>query len=102
MASNKLPKGVDQRHRDADGEIRHKRGDTRVKTIRVEYGSNVLPGFSPAARLDTVLRKTGATTLHEVLKRQSGGEFVRFLRKSPLKGVAFGSKDKSGDLRRKR
>ena len=32
--------GLDNRTRDDDGEIRQKRGDTLVRTLRQEYGPN--------------------------------------------------------------
>ena len=34
---NKFPKGLDGRSRDRDGEIRHKRSDTKLETIRDTY-----------------------------------------------------------------
>jgi len=37
-AAKHFPKGLDHRQRDKDGEIRQKRGDTQVKTLRKEYG----------------------------------------------------------------
>jgi hypothetical protein len=36
MAPKHFPKGLDHRQRDQDGEIRQKRGDTLVKTLRKE------------------------------------------------------------------
>jgi hypothetical protein len=64
-------KGLDGRSRDANGEIRRKRGDTRIRTIREEH-----PGFAPGwrsdARLDTVLEETGALSLRQLLKDESG------------------------------
>jgi hypothetical protein len=68
MAAKHFPKGLDGRQRDRDGEIRQKRCDTQVKTIRKEYGEHVLPGFRPTTRLDAVLKKTGAESLHQLLK----------------------------------
>ena len=71
MATKHFRKGLDKRQRDKSGEIRHKRGDTQVKTIRKEYGDHVLRGFSATARLDTVLKKTGAESLHQLLKMKT-------------------------------
>ena len=34
------PRGLDGRQRDRDGEIRKKRDDTLVRTLRAEYGDN--------------------------------------------------------------
>jgi hypothetical protein len=63
------PKGLDGRQRDANGEIRHKRGDTLVRTLRKEYGEDFAKGVRSDARLDTVLERTGATSLSELLKK---------------------------------
>ena len=37
-------RGLDDRCRDLDGEIRHKRGDTLVGTLRKTYGPDFAPG----------------------------------------------------------
>ncbi|MDR5812066.1 hypothetical protein QCE62_00500 [Caballeronia sp. LZ033] len=63
------PKGLDGRQRDANGEIRQKRGDTLVRTLRREYGEGFAPGIRSDARLDTVLDRTGAKSLSELLKK---------------------------------
>ena len=39
--SNPCETGLDDRCRDADGEIRRKRGDTLVGTLREEYGPDL-------------------------------------------------------------
>jgi len=64
------PKGLDGRQRDADGEIRQKRGDTLVRTLRKEYGDDFAKGVRSDARLDTVLERTGANSLSELLKKK--------------------------------
>lgn len=60
--------GLDGRHRDNDGEIHRKRGDTLIGTIRKEH-----PGFAPGtrsdSRLDTYLDKTGYDSLSDALKK---------------------------------
>jgi hypothetical protein len=48
--------GLDGRHRDIDGEISKKRGDTLVRTLREIYGPDFAPGRRSDMRLDT-LRK---------------------------------------------
>jgi hypothetical protein len=60
--------GLDDRCRDADGEIRRKRGDTLVGTLREEYGQTFAPGVRSDMRLDTLLERTGATSLTEFLR----------------------------------
>lgn len=62
------PKGLDGRMRDQDGEIRDKRRDTLVGTLRNEYGDHVAPGYRADAKLGTVLDKEGLETLDQLLR----------------------------------
>lgn len=61
--------GLDGRHRDADGQIRHKNGNTRVDTLRETYGENFGKGFRGDMKLETLLERTGSSTLTEYLKK---------------------------------
>jgi hypothetical protein len=69
--SNHCETGLDGRCRDADGEIRRKRGDTLVGTLRDEYGPNFAPGVRSDMRLDTLLERTGAASLSDFLRNQN-------------------------------
>ena len=62
--------GLDGRHRDQDGEIRHKRRDTLVRTLRDEYGQDFAKGYRADAELGTVLVKEGKSSLHELLTKK--------------------------------
>lgn len=68
--THKLPRGLDGRTRDQNppkaGEIREKRGDTRVATLRREYGDNFAPGVRGDMRLDTLRDRTGKS-LHQLV-----------------------------------
>lgn len=68
MSKKHCDDGLDSRCRDADGEIRHKRGDTLVGTLRQTYGADFASGARSDMRLDTLLDKTGAESLSELLK----------------------------------
>ncbi len=70
MAVKHFRKGLDNRQRDRRGTVRRKRGDTLVRTLREEYGEHFLKGFRSTTRLDAVLKKTGAESLHQLLKKQ--------------------------------
>jgi hypothetical protein len=65
-------RGLDGRGRDQNppksGEIREKRGDTLVSTLRKEYGSDFLPEYRSDAKLSTV-RDREQASLHQLLKR---------------------------------
>ena len=69
MARNgkQCPTGLDQRCRDLDGEIRQKRGDTLVRTLREIYGPGFAPGVRSDMRLDT-LRERAGESLSKLLK----------------------------------
>lgn len=70
MAKRNCDTGLDNRCRDSDGEIRHKRRDTLVSTLRNTYGSDFARSYRSDAMLGTVLENEGAATLSELLKRQ--------------------------------
>jgi hypothetical protein len=70
MAEKGCNTGLDGRCRDEDGEIRRKRSDTLVRTLRREYGEDFAPGIREDATLGTVLDRAGAESLSEYLKDQ--------------------------------
>lgn len=61
--------GLDDRYRDENGEIRKKREDTLVGTLRKTYGPDFLPDFRSDATLGTVLNRTGCDSLAELVKK---------------------------------
>jgi hypothetical protein len=62
---------VDGRTQEQNGEIRRKRGDTLVRTLRKVYGMDFLQGFRSDATLTTVLKETGAASLSQLVKNKS-------------------------------
>ena len=62
--------GLDGRHRDKDGKIRQKSGNTLVKTLRKEYGEHFAKGYEPNTKLSELLKKEGCASLHEFLHRK--------------------------------
>jgi hypothetical protein len=62
-----FPKGLDDRMRDQDGEIREKRGDTHMGSIEREYGRDF--GVRSDMRLDTFLERNNLDSLSEALKK---------------------------------
>jgi len=61
--------GLDDRCRDQDGEIRQKRGDTLVRTLRETYGPDFAPGVRSDMRLDTLRERAGGASLSQILKK---------------------------------
>jgi hypothetical protein len=67
MGKKPCDTGLDNRCRDLDGEIRQKRGDTLVGTLRKTYGAEFAPGARSDIRLDTLRERTGGS-LSKILK----------------------------------
>ena len=61
--------GIDGRHRDLNGEIRQKNGNTKIDTLRRTYGDDFAKGHRGDMKLDTLLENSGASSLSEYLKR---------------------------------
>ena len=70
IMSQKIPQpGLDQRHRDANGEISRKHGNTMVGTLRQTYGTDFAAGRRSDMKLSTLLDQSGAPSLRQYLKR---------------------------------
>jgi hypothetical protein len=60
---------LDGRHRDKSGRIDKKHGNTRVGTLRKEYGDSFAEGRRKDMMLKSLLRETGTASLHEYLRQ---------------------------------
>lgn len=69
MSNGNRRPGLDGRHRDADGRISEKHGNTRVDTLRDRYGDGFAPGVRGDAHLRTLLDRTGSPSLSQYLKK---------------------------------
>ncbi len=65
--------GLDDRCRDLNGEIRQKRGDTLVRTLRETYGSDFARGVRGDTRLDTLRGRANGVSLSQILKTYRKG-----------------------------
>ena len=63
-------KGLDQRHRDRDGTISRKHGNTKVGTLRKEFGEQFAEGRRSDLLLKNLLAKSGANSLDDYLKHR--------------------------------
>lgn len=61
--------GLDHRHRDVDGEISRKHGNTQIGTLRQTYGNDFAAGRRSDMKLSTLLNNSGAPSLTQYLKR---------------------------------
>jgi hypothetical protein len=59
--------GLDGRHRDADGEISRKHGNTQIMTLRETYGKDFAKGEPGAARLKDVLARLDEPSLSKLI-----------------------------------
>jgi hypothetical protein len=55
--------GLDGRHRDTNGQIHHKMGNTRLGTLRETYGEDFAAGHRRDMKLENLLKETGAKSL---------------------------------------
>jgi hypothetical protein len=67
VAAMKQP-GLDGRHRDQDGEISRKHGNTLVSTLRQTYGPSFAPGIPGNVRLSGVLRQLDEPSLSQLVR----------------------------------
>ena len=59
---------LDDRHRDANGQISKKHGNTLVSTLRKIYGNSFAAGHPADATLADVLHKLGETSLSQLIR----------------------------------
>ena len=69
--------GLDHRHRDKNGEISKKHGNTLVSTLRKIYGADFAPGFLPHQKLSDVLATLDEPSLTKVVKDHLAGDLAR-------------------------
>ena len=62
--------GLDQRHRDENGEIRRKNGNTLIETLRETYGDDFAKGRRSDMKLENLLKQTGSNSLSEYLRNE--------------------------------
>jgi hypothetical protein len=76
---------IDDRHRDKNGEISRKHGNTLVSTLRrIIYGPSFAAGESESAKLSDVLAKLHDTSLTQLIKDHESGGLDEKVRKAAL------------------
>jgi predicted RNase H-like HicB family nuclease len=63
-------RGPDGRHKDENGEIHRKSGNTSVRTLRKEYGEDFAQGYRSDTKLGDLLEREKASSLSELLRRK--------------------------------
>jgi hypothetical protein len=69
LAQEDQSSNLDGRHRNANGEIDRKHGNTLVGTLRETYGENFAAAHRSDMKLSTLLRESDADSLSQFLRR---------------------------------
>ena len=64
------------RHRDKNGEIGHKHGNTLIRTLRKSYGAHLAEGCSDDERLSDVLHKMDEPSLSKLVEDHGRGKLA--------------------------
>jgi hypothetical protein len=65
--------GLDNRHRNKDGEISHKHGNTLIRTLRKVYGQSFAAGYPETEKLSDVLLQLNETSLSQLRRDHQTG-----------------------------
>ena len=63
-------RGLDNRHRDANGEISRKHGNAQIRSLRRIYGPEFALGRRADMTLRSLLEETGQPSLRQYLKNR--------------------------------
>jgi hypothetical protein len=66
--------GLHGRHRDKNGELSKKHGNTLVRTLRKVYGQHFAEGCAPEEKLSDVLHKLDEPSLYELVHDHERGK----------------------------
>ena len=73
MESSMSKAGLDNRHRNKDGEISHKHGNTLIRTLRKVYGQSFAAGYPESDKLGDVLLQLNETSLSQLRRDHETG-----------------------------
>jgi len=68
--------GLHGRHRDKNGEISRKHGNTLISTLRKIYGASFAPGAQPGELLSEVLAEMDEPSLSKLVHDHEPGDLV--------------------------
>jgi len=74
--------GLDNRHRNKDGEISHKHGNTLVSTLRKIYGPGFAAGYPATEKLSEVLLQLNETSLSQLRRDHETGHLEHKISKA--------------------
>jgi hypothetical protein len=70
---------IDARHRDKNGEISKKHGNTLIRTLRKHYGQNFAKGCSDDEKLSDVLHKLDEPSLSHLIRDHDVGKLEQIV-----------------------
>jgi hypothetical protein len=73
MESSMSKASLDNRHRNKDGEISGKHGNTLIRTLRKIYGQSFAAGYPETEKLSEVLHKLNETSLSQLRRDHETG-----------------------------
>jgi hypothetical protein len=73
MESTMGKAGLDNRHRNKDGEISHKHGNTLIRTLRKIYGQSFAAGYPDTEKLSEVMLQLNETSLSQLRRDHETG-----------------------------
>src|ERR1700716_1227783 len=73
MERNMSKAGLDNRHRNRDGEISGKHGNTLIRTLRKVYGQSFAAGYPETEKLSEVLLRLNETSLSQLRRDHETG-----------------------------
>jgi len=76
--------GLDNRHRDKNGEISKKHGNTLVSTLRKVYGPTFAAGQPSSAKLSDVMEQLNETSLSQLVHDHRNGKLEHKVRQAAL------------------
>jgi hypothetical protein len=75
--------GLDSRHRDKNGEISRKHGNTLIGTLRKHYGAGFAAGFKDSDKLSDVLAKMDEPSLSKLIRDHEAGTLGGHIARHP-------------------
>jgi hypothetical protein len=71
-----MSESLDHRHRDKNGEISKKHGNTKIKTLRKIYGASFAKGHPDDETLAKLLHELDEPSLSKLIKDHEGGHLA--------------------------
>jgi hypothetical protein len=74
-------------HRDKNGEISRKHGNTLIRTLRKTYGQSFAPGCADHAKLSDVLGKLDDPSLSHLIRDHEAGKLEQICHSGGVRGA---------------